>query len=356
MASRERASAEGAAAYASREEAGGGAPLVETFRSLLFDATQMRRIPRSQALVEGLLATDSLAWFWGPPGQGKSFLAQDISAHVGAGLEWQGRPVKQGPVIYVVAEGGGGYPDRIEAWEEYHDRPMEDVLFFHHPLQFLNDAQVAAFLMLVAEVRPALVVVDTQSRCMVGHDENLSVPMTKLIAALDLIRTAAGGACVLTLHHGDRAGRNPRGFSAIDGAADTLIKVTRSGKGPVKLEVTKQKDAEQGEPMKLPLDKAGRSLVVTRGAMANCNSGCNSGDAPQTWETLGLTSLQRDIYVTLREDGKRRIAELAQTFGKARQNINSAVNVLVKAGLVVRESPWVMATSEPSVGPEEAGL
>ncbi|MFE2283881.1 AAA family ATPase [Streptomyces sp. NPDC059443] len=331
------------------ERQGGGSDLVQTFRSLLLNAEQMREQPRAKALIDGVLFTNSLAWLWGPPGQGKTFLAMDWAAHLGTAREWQGRAVEGGSVLYVVAEGAGGFPDRIEAWEEYHGRPMAGVHFFHHPLQLHNDEQVAAFLVLVAQLKPVLVVIDTQSRCMAGQEENGSVPMTKMVEALDHIRIAADGACVLTLHHSERGGRNPRGFSAIDGAADTLVKATRSGKGPVTLTFTKQKDDDTSEPMKLPLVKAGKSLVVASPGCsagdATTQSGCSADSSLSPWDSMGLSKLQHYIYEMLREDGKKKVEDLATSLGKHRTTINSAVNDLLRRGLVERDTPWIAAKS-----------
>ena len=60
-----------------------------------------------------------MALIYGSPGAGKSFLALDIALRIAAGWTIDGRAVKQGPVIYVAAEGQTGMRNRIAAFEKH---------------------------------------------------------------------------------------------------------------------------------------------------------------------------------------------------------------------------------------------
>ena len=57
-------------------------------------------------LIEGLLDEGALSVIYGDSGSGKTFAALDMTFHKSAGLDWNGKKVKSGIVIYVAAEGG----------------------------------------------------------------------------------------------------------------------------------------------------------------------------------------------------------------------------------------------------------
>ncbi|WP_280666040.1 MULTISPECIES: AAA family ATPase [unclassified Kitasatospora] len=334
--------------------------MLDTFREHLLAPAQMLRLPSAPELIQGILAANSLVWLWGPPKQGKTFIAHDWAGHVGAGMPWQGREVTKGRVLYVVAEGAAGYRKRIPAWENYHEYPMTGVTFFNHPLQLLDHAQHSAFLVLIEELRPALVVIDTQSRCTVGKKENDADTMSGLVAALDQIRVAAGGACVLTLHHGERTSRNMRGSSVVDGAADTTIKVTRdqrSPKSPIKLTCTAQKDDAPFGTIALPVIQVDGSLVIANQDPQLPDSlsggGAAVGSNP-TWKTVHLSGLQADILTLLQRQGRHTVKELAEHLKKHRDTINDAVKALVKQGFAERATPYVQAVESSPGDVEEA--
>ena len=86
-------------------------------RAHLVDSGGLDAIPEPVPLVDGILYQDSLAWLYGKPGSGKSFLALDWAGCVAAGLPWGERATAHGPVLYLVAEGSGGIRRRVRAWE-----------------------------------------------------------------------------------------------------------------------------------------------------------------------------------------------------------------------------------------------
>lgn len=229
---------------------------LEVLEDALLDSGGLDLIPEPVPLIGGLLYTDSLAWLTGKRGHGKSFVALDIAGHVSGGLDWHGRPVKPGPVLYVAAEGRAGLRQRVRAWEDHHG-PMA-VTFLPVPVRLPADASTLGR---VAAVRGAvLVIIDTQARVTVGLDENSSRDMGLLVDALEVIREASG-ACVLAVHHEPRNGEHPRGHSTIDGAGTTLLRVTKDGP-LVTLTNPKQKDAPEAAPIDLALESHLGSAVI----------------------------------------------------------------------------------------------
>lgn len=206
----------------------------------LLTAEQVANRPNPVPLINGLLDLDSMAWLIGKPGSFKSFVALTLAGHVGAGMDWGGRRVHQGKVVYLVAEGVTGMSLRVRAWQK-HFGPMRDVLFLPRPVQ-ARGQEWGTLVEAVARVRPVLVVLDTQARVSVGIDENDNTAMGMFIEQAERLRRACGG-CVLVVHHIGRGGDDARGASAIDGAQGTELKVERiGGMLAARLRMDKQKD------------------------------------------------------------------------------------------------------------------
>ncbi len=235
---------------------------LEKLRRRLMSADQLAALPPPELLVEGLLDMDSETWIIGAPGSFKSFVVLDLAAHIGCGLPWQGRRVRQGNVLYLAAEGARGLTLRARAWQERHERKMDNVYFLPYPVHVQsNDGQWAALVEIARELNPVYVVIDTQHRVTTGLEENSAKDMGIFTDAVSAIRRATG-ACVKVVHHTGRNGKDARGSSALDGAQDTELKVERpedkAGRDALVCRVLmdKQKDmAEESGGIELALEK-----------------------------------------------------------------------------------------------------
>ncbi|MGW5475428.1 AAA family ATPase [Streptomyces sp. NPDC004008] len=230
------------------------------FRSALVRTGELDTLPDPVALIEGVLFKDSLAWLYGKPGSGKSLVALDISGCVAGGLPWNLRESAHGTVLYLVAEGTAGMRRRVRAWEHSNRVPMDGVTFLPMAVQLLHGTDLEALVLLVEELSPALIVVDTQARCTIGANENDNGEMGKVVEAADRLREASG-ACVLMIHHSGRNGENLRGASAFDGAATSVLKVTQND-GYVEVHCEKQKDAQDFDTVRLKMTPALESVVL----------------------------------------------------------------------------------------------
>jgi len=268
----------------------------------MMTAEQLRALPRPAPLVAGLLNTDSTAWLIGKSGSYKSFVALDLAARVGRGEPWQGRAVRQGLVVYLVAEGAAGMQLRTDAFERAYG-PLKDVLFLPRPVQ----ARGPEWTVLVEACRrlaPALIVLDTQARISLGLDENSNTDMGMYVEAIDMLRRATG-ACVLSVHHIGRSGSDARGASALDAAQDTELRCHRIARLAFELHVDKQKDQDQAGVMRLalrpvpgevdPLTGADRSslvLDVGTGLVPGELDGVSRREA----RARALYALMRDVF------------------------------------------------------------
>ncbi|MEU6098009.1 helicase RepA family protein [Streptomyces sp. NPDC047079] len=230
-------------------------------RGALVDTDGLDNLPDPVPLIEGVLFRDSLAWIYGKPGSGKSFVGIDWAGCVANGLPWAGvHEVSKGTVLYLVAEGTSGIRKRVRAWERHTGIPMKDVTFLPIAVQLLHGTDRGALELLVQEMRPAFIVIDTQARCTVGANENDNGEMGQVVAAADHLREASG-ACVLLIHHSGRNGENMRGASAFDGAATSIIKVTKNEEY-VEVQCDKQKDVEDFDTVLLKMQPVLESCVL----------------------------------------------------------------------------------------------
>lgn len=221
----------------------------EQFAAKLLTVPQLLTWRPPPVLVADVLFLGTLAVLYGPPGASKSFLALDLAMCVAANIHWQGHEVHGGGVLYVAAEGGVGLGVRVNAWVTAFDEIPERFLLYPDAVSLLDRNQTEVVTEWAIEHRPAMVVLDTLARSMVGGDENAAQDMGLAVDAAERIR-AGCGATVLLVHHSTKDGVSLRGSSALLGAADTVIEV-KADDEIVTVECRKQKDAEQFDRIRL---------------------------------------------------------------------------------------------------------
>ena len=220
-------------------------PEFERLRPITLE--QLKNLPPRDMLVKGLLGVGEMSVWVGEPKCGKSFLVTNLGLAIATGQEWFGKKVKQCPVVYIVAEGRGGFAKRIEAHHQHHG-DINDAPFYPIPtsVNLLDpDADLASLIYWVQQTEAKVVIADTLSRTMAGGNENSPECMTTYIANCDRIRNETG-AHVLVVHHKPKGDRNtPRGHSSLFGAVDALILVEKTHAGRV-VTLEASKDDEDG--------------------------------------------------------------------------------------------------------------
>lgn len=201
----------------------------------LLSVTAIKNLPDPEWLAFGMIIDRGLGFLFGPPGCGKSFIAQNLALSIACGLdEWWGRKIsRKGPVIYISSEGVGDIKFRLRAWENHMQVKADDAPFYliRQTINFMLDTDVNRLLLTVNALctelgeLPVLIVVDTVSRVLPGADENLQKDMTLFIKACDEVRETFG-ATVIGVHHTSRQG-NMRGSTVFDGAGDFLFGIER---------------------------------------------------------------------------------------------------------------------------------
>lgn len=197
-------------------------------------------------ILGGIFREKSLNIVYGPPGDLKSMLLQDLAVCVSMGKQWLevakwqkgGSPIPtvQSPVIWLDQDMGiDEVFTRFAALGKAHKAPPDiplKVYSFQNPPFDANDP--ASIAMLATRVNDAkLIVIDNLGTISGGIEENAS-GMRLTMSNLRLLAETTGAAVVL-IHHqrksngaiGSRAGDALRGHSSIEAALDLALQVDR---------------------------------------------------------------------------------------------------------------------------------
>lgn len=229
--------------------------------SRLLTGDGLATLPEPVPMVHGMFNRGSGAWLAGNPGAYKSFFAIDIACAVSLGIRTNGgRNSEQTRVLYMACEGVGGLRKRVAAWEESTGL-KSDVIWLPMAVQ-IGSPQWELLSRLIIEYGIGLLVVDTQARATVGLDESSPIDMGRMVQTLDRLR-AETGVTTLLAHHSSAAGKTLRGSTVVDGAADTVVTLTKDpSTGIVTMSNPKQKDIEQFQDEYYRALPTGRSITL----------------------------------------------------------------------------------------------
>lgn len=210
-------------------------------RFAIYGVAELLRRPPVAWLIKNVLPARGIISLIGEPGCGKSFLALDmIGALLGRQFWFDNRVKEVCPVLYIAAEGGRGFPQRVRAYQRTYQGAEWGMLgMITDPINFLEPGDVADLVTAIearANVsgKPGLMIVDTVNQTMRGADENSVEGMSKYLYGIGQV-TAHFDFCTLLIHHtGKDASRGARGSTALIGAVDgeLMVTVERNGADP----------------------------------------------------------------------------------------------------------------------------
>lgn len=220
-----------------------------------FKLTRFRDIKpvlSGQWLIKGLLPARGLCTVFGEPGCGKSFLTLDMMLHIAGGKSYMGRRTTQARVVYIAAEGQGGFRNRVVASGAALD--LDETTQFDlievAPNLGVKGGDAAELIKAIeaqseaTDLPVGVIVVDTTSQTMGGENENLE-GMATFIVNVSTISSHFKCLAVAVHHVGKSDTQTPRGWSGLHGANDAEIKVSGL-ENPHTAEIVKQKDGETG--------------------------------------------------------------------------------------------------------------
>lgn len=221
-------------------------------------------------IIKGVLPQADLAVLFGESGSGKSFAAVDMAVDIAMGTTWRGKTVRKGRVVYIAAEGAGGFRNRLKAIAQQRGLNLADI-----PIGVIPDApnmlEKTDALDVAKSIHAAggadLVILDTWAQVTAGANENSGEDMGRALAHCKGIHRATGALVMLVHHSGKDSSKGARGWSGLRAAADVELEVLRN-EDARSLTVTKLKDGEDGaefafrlENVVLGLDDDGEEIT-----------------------------------------------------------------------------------------------
>jgi len=237
-------------------------------------ADSVSRRPASDWMIKGVVPVADLGVIFGASTSGKSFAAFDMAAAIGRGVDWRGRRVKQGRVIIIAAEGGGGYPKRIAAYCQHNMINASDLnigIITAAP-NFLETEEIEQVVASVIGAGGAdLLIVDTFAQVTPGANENAGEDMGLALSHARGLREATGAMCLLIHHAGKDASKGARGWSGIKAACDVEIEISRDEESNTReMRLSKAKDGEDGLRWGFKLDIVTLGLDGDGDAITSC--------------------------------------------------------------------------------------
>lgn len=199
-------------------------------------------------IIKDVLPQATLAVVYGGAGSGKTFFMLDMVGAIAQGQPWRGKRTRKGRVVYIVAEGAGGFRSRLKAWAQQNEVDLASV-----EIGVVGDApnlmaapDVKALLAAIKDFGPTdVIVVDTLAQTMPGGDENSAESVGKALLHCRMLHLQTGALVVLVHHAGKDASKGARGWSGLRAAADAEIEISRVDNDRV-ASVTKMKDGMDG--------------------------------------------------------------------------------------------------------------
>lgn len=296
-----------------------------SLRARLLTRAQLADLPQPAPLIADTLDRGTLVLLAGYTGTCKTFIALDWACCVASGHPWQGRPVEQGPVLYIAAEGATGLHERVTAWETAWATSAGALTVLPEPVPLLDRTAVAELADLAGTDEYRLVVVDTLARSIVGADENSARDVGLAVDGAESVRRTSG-ATVALVHHTGKDKATVRGSSALEAAADTVY-VTEGDEADLRLSRTKRKEGPREDEHQLRLSPLAASCVLLESVRGQ--------DRVSTDSEHRLLAIAADTFA----DTLASKAELRAVAAMPPATFHRALNALVRRGAVVQHGP-----------------
>jgi hypothetical protein len=202
-----------------------------------FDLTWFDNIENAKpkkTFIKGVFGDNEFSYIVGKPGTGKSVITTDMACHVAAGMEWHGRRVKQGLVVYLAAERKDLTERRMLAFRKRHGVQDVPLLVVGGRIDLtgnINDARTLAGMVNQAaeacEMPCVWVIIDTLTRTFGGGDQNATKDMSAFVQSCDEILNLTK-AHVTVIHHTGWSTDRAKGSIDLDGAVDASFIVNKA--------------------------------------------------------------------------------------------------------------------------------
>lgn len=230
--------------------------------------------------VAGLIPRRETVLWFGESQSGKSFSAFDCGIHVASGMEYQGRRTRRGGVIYCFIEKGHGARNRMQAFRQHYDLPLDGFPFavLTRRIDIFSSEETVDLLAAECEeiakgwdVPLDVIVIDTHDKATPGASEIDKKDVSTVLNRYERLRDRSKAA-VWVIGHSNSFG-SARGSLVLYNAIETVISISvlrdkalgefRDANQRVirQAKVLKQSEGEAGQTWKfvLPAIEVGRN-------------------------------------------------------------------------------------------------
>lgn len=190
--------------------------------------------PRYDWLIKGIAPLGENMLIVGPSRSGKTFETMDMSMHIAQGKDFAGRRTKCLGVVYCFYEAKRGARKRMNAYQKFHDLPLEGLPFValtRAPNLYATSENADA---LAAEIKEltkdwdvpvGVIVIDTHNAATRGSSEIRSDDIAKILDNYAKVADATGAAIWIVGHTNDEG--KHRGNQQFFNTIETAIQIER---------------------------------------------------------------------------------------------------------------------------------
>lgn len=316
---------------------------ITALRSQLLSVDQLGELPAPAWLIPEWVETNSFVHLIGAAGSMKTFVTLDLAACVASGRSWpdhadaRHQPL---PVLYVIGETAHGVGQRGLAWKQhYGEAPLLRFLPVpvpilkrekYNPRALTESSDWTVFREMAKEIKPAMIIFDTQARMTVGINENDAAEMSVVVEVLERLQRETSAAVVMVHHTGKGENATARGSSVLIGAVSTEITVKKAGpRGEERVTIsnTKQKNAPAAASIRMNTQPVGPSIVLVR----------DQGPPPAE-QGYERSRAKQSVRSALRENGgPMSVTEVTEASGLSdRSNVRRILLWMVERGDVTK--------------------
>lgn len=295
------------------------------YRFHLVQAGELKPRPMNW-LIQDLFECETLMLLFGDPGSAKTFMSLDMALCIATGIDYHGRPTKQGPVVFIAGEGQNGLARRLAAWSIRYGKDLADApLYLSKMAAAVTDKEImdeVSGAIAELETPPALIVLDTLARNFGPGDENSTQDMTAFVRGCDELRLLYGCTVGIVHHsgHGDKS--RSRGSTVLNAAMDSAFQLTRDN-DLISIKSTKQKDAPTPEPFAFQFRTVELGIHNDDGSEAT-SAVLHPTDAPI--DSFKGTSRNQDTALRILDELTDHHRENLTTIGKSPDNARVSLN------------------------------
>ena len=235
-------------------------------------------------LIKGILTRAEVSIASGASKSGKTFLILDAAMAVARGVNWMGRKVRKGGVIYQAGEGQKGLRKRIKAYRQWHGLNASDNLpFVFMPARlnlYQSDDQTNEFIeeakhwASTFDVALEMIVIDTWATATIGANENDGKDVGTVLERGRRISEALN-CHVLFVHHMNADGTKVRGHTSLIANLENALIVRP-------IEGLRDDDSRQIREVFLQKNKEGEDGISFRFTLSQVTIGKDEDDDPIT--------------------------------------------------------------------------